>query len=152
MSSQHEKGSLSAFDQVKVKYPSSKSDSRNSLIIDGLSGALHRGKNLSELFDQVKLTQRPMANPKPCRQVLSLQRMSACHSRYRPPSGSLVLARFAPSRSDAADRRQCANPELGITCSSLGVWAALDQVQVKYRSSKSDLRESLILNSLPEAF
>ena len=34
-----EKARLGAFDQLKVKYPSSKSDSRKSLIIHSLSGA-----------------------------------------------------------------------------------------------------------------
>ena len=44
--------------------------------------------------------------------------------------------------------RQGANPALGIACCGLGMLAALDQMKVKYPSSKSGSRKSLITNSL----
>ena len=42
-----------AFEQVKVKYPSSKSDSRKSLIIKGLLTEFQQGETRSGLFGQV---------------------------------------------------------------------------------------------------
>ena len=44
--------------------------------------------------------------------------------------------------------RQSANPALGIACSGRDARPALDQLKVKYPSSKSDPRKPLIMNSL----
>lgn len=146
-----EKASLGAFDQLKVKYSSSKSDSQNSLIINGLPGAFHHGENFSEMFDQVKIKQQLTANPQPWRQVPGLQWMSTARSRCRLGCGSSGHARFTPSRPDAADLAAERQPRAGDRVLCLGMRAALDQLKVKYPSSKSDSRKSLIIHSLSGA-
>ena len=55
---QHGYASLEAIDQMKVKYPSSKSSLRNSLNINGLREASYRKQPSSEPFDQVKIKYR----------------------------------------------------------------------------------------------
>ena len=108
-----EKARLGAFDQLKVKYSSSKSDSQNSLIINGLPGAFHHGENFSELFDQVKIKQQLTANPQPWRQVPGLQWMSAARSRCRSGRDNSGHGRFTPSRPDAADLAAERQPRVG---------------------------------------
>ena len=48
--------------------------------------------------------------------------------------------------------RLSANPGVGDRVLCLGMWATLDQLKVKYPSSKSDPRKPLIMNSLLTAF
>lgn len=128
-----ERASLGAFGQLKVKYSSIKSDSQNSLIINGLPGSFHHGENFSELFDQVKIKQQLTANPQPWRQIPGLQRMSAARSRRCPGRDSSRHGRSTPSRPDAADlaaeRQPCVGyRRLGPRCTG-GVQA----VRPRYR-------------------
>ena len=54
-----------AFDQMKVKYPSSKSDLRKSLNINGLSGTFMLRKACAEPLGQVKVKYRLSTNLRP---------------------------------------------------------------------------------------